>query len=85
MMHWGYGMGAGGWLAMTALWLVLIVAAVALAIWIFPTESQRREDDPPSGHTPRDVLDERLARGEIDVETHQVLLAELTRASTPGR
>ena len=80
MMGWGYGMGLGGWLVMSGLWLVLIVAAVMLATRLLRVEGGRpAAPSPGPGPTPREVLDQRLARGEIDVETHQMLLAELTR------
>jgi len=80
MMDWGYGMGAGGWLVMGGLWLVLIVAAVAIVMWIFPRESRRTIGPAPLG--PQEMLAERLARGEIDVETYRTLRDELAR--TPG-
>ena len=80
MMGWGYGMGWGGWLVMSGLWLVLIVGVVVLATRMLHGEGGRPAGPGPgSGPTPREVLDQRLARGEIDVETHQMLLAELTR------
>lgn len=40
---------------------------------------------PSSGPGPLAILDERLARGEIDVETYRALRAELTQSShTPS-
>lgn len=58
MWHWN-GMGAWGWMMMTAFWLVVI----ALVIWTVRSTT---------GSPPRDenqalrILDERFARGEID-------------------
>jgi putative membrane protein len=85
MMGWGYGMGAGGWLLMTGLWLVLIVAAVGLVVWIFPRESRRGSEPEAPARKPQELLDERLARGEIDVETYRVLREELARTVAPRR
>ena len=38
MMGWGYGMGLSGWLMMGGLWLVLVIAAAVVVMWIFPRE-----------------------------------------------
>ena len=61
-------MGLGGWLVMIGLW----VAFLAVVAWgvsrLFPSGSRRR---------PEDVLDERLAAGEIDVETYRQARDEL--------
>lgn len=81
-MGWGYGMG-GGWLLMTLWWVLLIAVVVALVVWIFPRET-RRSADPRPAPTPRDVLDQRLARGEIDIETYRTLRQELS-GTEPSR
>jgi putative membrane protein len=95
MMGWGYGMGGGGWLLMTALWFVMIVVVVAAVTWIFPRATSQRVPPPtstaptfspptsaaPTSTTARQILDERLARGEIDVETYRTLRDELTRTA----
>lgn len=80
MMDWGYGMGGGGWLLMTLTWLLLIVAVVALVAWLLPRGS--RPGTGGNGEpTALDVLDARLARGEVDLETYRSLRAELTKGS----
>ena len=77
MLGGGYGMGLGAWLAMIGLWLFLIAAVV---VTMSVLRDERRRPGAPHGRaTAREVLDHRLASGEIDVETHQMLLAELTR------
>jgi len=85
MMGWGYGMGAAGWLVMTGLWLVLILGAVGLVMWLFPRETRRGSAPEGAGRTPRELLDERLARGEVDVETYRVLREELARTGVSKR
>jgi putative membrane protein len=79
-MDWGYGMGGGEWLLMTGFWVVLIAVLVGLAAWIFPRQA-RQTPSAPAGSA-REVLDQRLARGEIDVETYRAVRDELARAST---
>jgi putative membrane protein len=83
MMGWGYGMG-GGWLVMTLSWVLLIAAVIALVVWIFPRDTRRAGGSWPAP-SPREVLDRRLARGEIDVETYRTLRQELsgTESSRP--
>jgi putative membrane protein len=85
MMGWGYGMGAAGWLVMTGLWLMLLLAAVAAVMWIFPRESRRTSGGQPPTRGPQETLAERLARGDIDIETYRRLRDELTRTTEPRR
>ena len=70
----GYGMGAGGWTLMIIFWIALI-AIVGLAIArLFPaSRGEATTDDKPAAPSPEQVLDDRLARGEIDVETYERL------------
>jgi putative membrane protein len=69
MMAWGMGFGL---LLMIAFWVGLIALGVWLVRNLFPHTNQ-----PPSvtGHGPsaRDILDRRLARGEIDPEEYEVM------------
>jgi uncharacterized membrane protein len=66
------GFGGAGML----LWIVLIVAV----IWRF-TQAASRKAEPtrPAGleHTPKAILDERLARGEITAEQYRSLRKEI--------
>jgi hypothetical protein len=56
-------MGAGGWVLVSALSAVVACALLRLV-------PARREE-------PREVLDRRLAQGEIDVQTYERLRSEL--------
>ena len=72
MMWWDGGAGWGGWLAMSLLmivvWGVLIFGGIAL--WRAASRSDRGQ--PPAVRpTPEQLLDERLARGEIDIEEYR--------------
>lgn len=83
-MYWHEGMGGVGWwglgLGMVIFWVLVIVAVVLAVRW--PT-AQARPTAPPTGWAPqhdpvprpasdaRRILDERLARGEIDEETYR--------------
>lgn len=73
---WCGGMGAGGWLFMVAFWAAFLGLVVWAVMQIFPRagNSGAAGADPV---TPAEVLDRRLAAGEIDVETHRRLQHEL--------
>ncbi len=78
-------MGAGGWAIMIMIWIAL-VAVIGLAIVrLFPSsrDSGAVQDD-PAGKSPERVLDERLARGEIDVETYERLREVISRGAKGG-
>lgn len=73
MMGWYHdGMGWGGWLLMTlamvAFWALVVFAIVALFRGAAPGAARP---------TPEQILDERLARGEIDAAEHQACLGVL--------
>ena len=60
-MMYGNSFGAGG-----ALMLLLSVFVIALVVWLVLTVGQSRGRDVPSSALR--ILEERLARGEIDAE-----------------
>ncbi len=89
MMFW-YGGGwafwevAVMWIGMIAFWGLLIWAVYALVT------KASKPGQSHSGDDPRRILDQRLARGEIDADEHQRLLDVInsghpgTSASTEG-
>ena len=80
----GYGMGAGGWTIMIIVWIALL-ALIGLAIArIFPAAGGGSSDQRPAAASPERLLDERLARGEIDVETYERLRGVLSRRGEGG-
>jgi len=75
-MWWDHDIGWAGWLAMTfgmgGFWILVALLVVGLV------RSGR-----PTGHEstdPREILERRLARGEIDVEEYQQRLDALSKA-----
>jgi putative membrane protein len=66
MHHWGWG---GIWLmplAMTAWFALIVVVIILLVRWLGGATGVKSA----SGRTPRTILDERYARGEIDREEY---------------
>lgn len=68
-MMYGYSFGPGGvlmWLVMVLFWVFVIAAVVWLVLAL--GRSQARPADGSSSSSARRILEERLARGEIDAE-----------------
>ena len=83
MNGWNAGMGAGGWVVMALFWVLLLAVIVWAATRLFPI----RASGPTKSHEPErpeEMLDRRLAGGEIDVDTYDRLRARLG-GQTPGR
>jgi len=88
-MHGFGGMFPGVWMGMGVFWLLLIGVIVWLVVQL---ASPRRHDVPPpaglpwvppagpTGESPLDLLDRRLAAGEIDVATHEQVREALLRS-----
>lgn len=79
MDGWDGGMGVAGWFLMTLLWVVLIAAIVWAVANLFPG---RGADEPSAARSerPEDILDRRLALGEIDGSTYEELRNKLRTA-----
>ena len=73
MMHdWGFGWGGGGGMFFGPLFMIagpilLIVLVVLLIRWLTDSHDSPRPRIP----TPREILDERFAKGEIDREDYE--------------
>lgn len=69
-MHWNGWFGMGG---MWLWWILLLVAAGLLIRWLIAAGAG------PSTYSgsPTEILEERLARGEIDRDEYRRLLTEL--------
>jgi putative membrane protein len=84
MGYWDDGHMDGGWgvfmvLGMVAVWVTLVAAIVLAVVWIARstgTGSPRGSTGAPG--SAEQILAERLARGEIDVEDYRARLAALS-------
>lgn len=80
MMYW-YGDHMSGWgwalagVGMVVFWGLVITGIVLLVRYV--GQSGQRPGQPPTMHTPEQVLAERFARGEIDETEYQKRLATL--------
>lgn len=68
MMGWygGGGMGSLGWLGMGLFWLVLIGLIIWLVVRLLPGSGGGTTRN--AGESALEILDRRLANGQIDVE-----------------
>ena len=78
-MMWGWesmhmGGWTGGWVFMTVFWVALIALVVWAVAALFP---RGRGGGDVGGESPRDVLDRRYARGELDAETYRQMREDL--------
>ena len=77
MNHWYDSMGAGGWLLMSVLWVALIGLLVWAVASLFPRGDRTQGD---LAERPEEILDRRLAAGEIDPATYDSLRGKLREA-----
>ena len=75
----GNGMDAAGWVLMSVLWVILIVAIVWAVAALFG-RGERSGPAASSAERPEEILDRRLATGEIDSETYEALQSKLRTA-----
>lgn len=78
MMNWSGGMGTAGWVLMSIACVILIAAVVWAVATLFG-----RADRPGAAsiaERPEEILDRRLARGEIDTNAYDVLRKKLRAA-----
>jgi len=77
-MHgFGYGMGMGYGVAWMWFWpVLLLVVAIVLAMWAIPRARRPnvRSDEPEQ------ILRERLAHGDIEIEEYRARLRELNHS-----
>lgn len=87
MNGWNGSMGTGGWIFMSLFWVLLIGVIIWAAAQLFPGRRDTLATATGPGRAepaeqPQQILDRRLASGEIDVETYEKLSETLAK---PGR
>jgi putative membrane protein len=84
MMGWyGGGMGALGLLGMGLFWLILLGLIVWLVTRLLPASSE--QPTRTTGESAVEILDRRMANGEIDTEAWQAQRAALLAAQRDGK
>ncbi|MGV8965838.1 MAG: SHOCT domain-containing protein [Cellulomonas sp.] len=94
MMGWyGNGMNGGGWVFMGLFWIALIALTVWLVLRLLPSKGKPSVTGTgsapwpatPGQESPFEILDRRLALGDIDGETYHAHRAALTAARGGNR
>lgn len=70
-----YNMGTGSWVLMVLVWMALLAIIVWAVMRVFPG---RASSGGGGVERPLEILDRRLANGEIDADTYDQLRAKLT-------
>ena len=89
----GNGMSGGGWVLVGLFWIGLIAVIVWLVLRLLPSKSttgstqanSRQSPAAPGTASPFEILDGRLARGDIDEQTYQTHRSALTAAHEGDR
>ena len=73
MMGWnsGGGMGSLGWLGMGVFWLILLGLIVWLVVRLLPDSGSGNSSARGTGGSALDILDLRLANGQMDLPSWQ--------------
>ncbi|MHB8298834.1 MAG: SHOCT domain-containing protein [Dermatophilaceae bacterium] len=74
----GNGMGSFGWLGMGVFWLILLALIVWLVMRLLPGSGGGTTR--PTGESTLEILDRRLASGQVDTEEWQAQRAALLAA-----
>ena len=80
MMDGWDGVGVAGWFLMTVFWVALIAAIVWAVANLFPGRGSYEPTSAERPERPEEILDRRLARGEIDSSTYDELRTKLRAA-----
>jgi putative membrane protein len=88
MMYWNGHMTTAGWI-IAVLWTVIIFVLIAGGIYWFVTALSGRTggESPhaPSEDSPREILDRRVAKGELTVEQYKQLRETLDASAAAGQ
>jgi uncharacterized membrane protein len=82
MMYWGDHMSTGGWIFSVLATLIFLALIVALISWFLSATSTNTNANRGDDGSAQEILDRRLASGELTVEQYEQVLDTLTR-NTP--
>ena len=69
--------GSGWWFLWGTLMMIVVLAGIALAVWLIVRTVRSGAARDAGGQSARDILNERYARGEIDTDEYEHRLSKL--------
>jgi putative membrane protein len=81
MMYWGNHMSTGGWIFSIFGTLIILALIVGLIVWLVSSSSRSDTGPTASRESADEILDRRLASGELTVDQYQQLRAALDDAA----
>lgn len=89
MMDFNGHLSTGGWIFSVLGMLILLVLVVGLLVVLASGFRKRRSEEPPDSESPQQILDRRLASGELTPDQYQRLREtighDLDAANAPPR
>jgi len=85
MMYWGNHMSTGGWIFSILATLIFLALVIGLIVWVV-SPANRSESATKAGESARQILDRRLASGELTVDQYDQLrdaLSDVSDAPSP--
>lgn len=80
MMYWGDHMGTSGWIFSILATLIILGLIVGVIVWAVSPRGGRDSGPSATGDSAREILDRRLASGEITVDQYARLREALSDA-----
>jgi uncharacterized membrane protein len=81
MMYWGNHMSTGDWVFSIFGTLIILALIVGVIVWLVSLSSRSDTGPTAAGESAREILDRRLAGGEITVEQYRQLRGALDDAA----
>jgi putative membrane protein len=83
MMYWGNHMSTGSWIFSILGTLIILGLIIGLIIWIVSPNSRSQNSPDATGESAREILDRRLAHGELTTQDYKQLREALNDAPAP--
>ncbi len=84
MMYWGEHMSTGGWIFSVLATIVFLALIAALVYWLLSAATNGGSQRSDTRDPPKEILDRRLASGELTVEQYRQLHDTLDGPGQPS-
>jgi uncharacterized membrane protein len=83
MMYWGNHMSTGSWIFSILGTLIILGLIVGLIVWIVSPNSRSDSSPDATGESAREILDRRLASGELTAQDYKQLREAMNDGPAP--